>query len=1501
MRKGIKKAIKVLAWLILTMVIGFLALVMVLQIPRIQTYVCNRLATYYATELKVKMHIGHVSMNFLNVLDLKDVYLEDQQMDTLFYAKRLSLVIKGIHPSTHEFNCGRLRFNEAKFKFHQHLLKGKPVWNYQFLVDYFTKPADSVLLKKLPATSNSASWKGKCRDFELANCSFAIDTLHLNHVSGTFSNLKWGKKNVEGNLHQFSFDLNNRFRLTQLSLDFNIEERALFFKNLEIETPKSHLFLSGSVTNIRWSKFSNWSREANFNFVFAPSVIGVDELAFVPWMNQLPHSDFHIEGTITGRASCFGMRKIRFQVGRDVLFQGNADVVGLTENNDPYLNLDIQKTVLYLADFPMVHWPTYLLKNSNLAHSGLVKGHYKNLQANGTVTTKFGNIKGDVHVSSVNNQDWCYKGNMQVVDFNLGGLLNEPKLGLVSFQQSIDGCGLDFQHLVLQLDGIFDKLEVNHFNYANTHLTLGIDKKMVEGNLNLAASQIKLITAFKIDFNGKEPATELFAGLTDVHLNALHLITSPSPLVLSTGLRLKLYGLDLNSMTGELAAENTVLRSDSQRLSFTKVACALERNGIESRLSLKSDFLDFDLSGKFDLLHFGSTFQGVIENVFPSQKGQIENVSSGKLVTLKKVDKPSKLEQIALKGQVKDLRLLNLFGLGKFEVNHPIDFSLNYDSELANATLKVSAQHTGMNGLSFKQVDLESDLQSGNLNWNLTLDGLSYHSSDVLQSVTIQSHSALDTTSILLSALNTGVPHINARAGFNIINKRNGDFTMNLENTFFQIADSVWVLNPKNRIMKDSLGLHFSDFSLRSNKEVISLDGHLGARSDSAVFKAENLALSQLNPFLKPFGIQLEGLLNMRNAYVGNLSQPQINSVVRIGNFKFNREELGDLSCNLHWDTHKAAVLVNGGCVKGNTKPIDFYGFYYPGKDSALDVSFALNDLSLEIFRPFVAPFCRNFDGHFGGMVKATGTLVRPLLNGGLNVVADKITINYLGTSYSCKGPLLVTPTAISCKNMVLHDQLYNQILQANLLSEKDKANGYNSATVNAVMSHDNFTKFKIDLTAIPNKLMVLNTAEGDNPLYYGQAFASGEFVRIAGYFDSDMFIDAKLKSDQTFIGNKYYKSKIVIPLSNPSELGANSFITFVNHDTLHAKKSNYKVNLSGVQLNLNLDVSNDLETLLMFDQKVGDVIKAKGTGALRMEVNTLGTFKIYGSYTFDNGDYLFTLQNVINKRFDIEKGSFIKWNGDPYDAEINMNAIYKLRTTLSPLFPGDSSGTYKRRYPVDCKMLLSNKLLTPDINFEVDLPSVNDGTRTDVRNMVNNELEINRQVFSLMVLGSFLTPQSLSGYGATYNGISGAAGLNASTELLSNQLSNLIGKLNSGMDVGVRYSPGSLGDKITNQELQVALSTQFLNNRLLVDGNVGTISSTTIQNTNAIVGDVNVEYKLTPDGKVKMKAFNKTNDNAIVYQTAPYTQGIGIFYREEFSTLDDLFKKYLSHWKRSK
>ena len=431
---------------------------------------------------------------------------------------------------------------------------------------------------------------------------------------------------------------------------------------------------------------------------------------------------------------------------------------------------------------------------------------------------------------------------------------------------------------------------------------------------------------------------------------------------------------------------------------------------------------------------------------------------------------------------------------------------------------------------------------------------------------------------------------------------------------------------------------------------------------------------------------------------------------------------------------------------------------------------------------------------------------------------------------------------------------------------------------------------------------MVLNTSEADNPIYYGLAFASGDYIKISGYFESDMYIDAKIWSDQAFIGNKYYKSKLVIPLANPSELGANSFITFVSHDSTHLKKGNYKVNLSGVQLNLNLDVTNDLETMLLFDQKVGDVIKAKGTGALRMEVNTLGNFKMFGNYTFDNGDYLFTLQNVINKRFEIEKGSLIKWNGDPYDAEINLNAIYKLRTTLSPLFPGDSSGTYKRRYPIDCKMVLSNKLMAPDISFEVDLPSVNDGTRTDVRNMVNNELEINRQVFSLMVLGGFLTPQSQAGYGATYNNIGGAAGLNASTELLSNQLSNLIGKLNSGMDVGVRYSPGSLGgDKITNQELQVALSTQFLNNRLTVDGNVGTIASNSVQNANTIVGDVNIEYKLTPDGKLKMKAFNKTNDNAIVYQTAPYTQGVGIFYREEFASLDELWKKYLNHARHSK
>jgi hypothetical protein len=459
-----------------------------------------------------------------------------------------------------------------------------------------------------------------------------------------------------------------------------------------------------------------------------------------------------------------------------------------------------------------------------------------------------------------------------------------------------------------------------------------------------------------------------------------------------------------------------------------------------------------------------------------------------------------------------------------------------------------------------------------------------------------------------------------------------------------------------------------------------------------------------------------------------------------------------------------------------------------------------------------------------------------------------------------------------------------------------------NKAIVTGKVYHDNFRNFQLDYDIRAYKFMCLNTTETDNNLYYGKAFVTG-LVNIFGYLDN-IIIDANVKTEKITSNDKADKvtflsktelTKLFIPLSGPAEVSENNFITFVKKDSSLKEVSKYNVQLGGVTLNFDLEVTPDAEVQLIFDQKVGDLIKASGYGNIKLQISSKGEFKMYGDYVIENGDYLFTLQNLINKKFDIEKGSVIKWSGIPYKADLDINAVYKARASLKPFFPADTSSSSKKRYPVDLKLAMTDQLLSPQINFDIYLPTVDVGVRQQVMSFINTETEMNRQVFSLLILNSFVPPPQLAGNGSGSPGV-GDAGLSNTSELLSNQLSNMLSKISKDFDIGINYRPGDL---VSQKELGVALSTQLFDERLSIDGNVGVNNNN--QSTNNIVGDVNVDYKITDNGKLRIKAFNKSNDNNRIYTSGPYTQGVGILYREEFDTIGELYKRYLGTLKDRK
>jgi len=149
-------------------------------------------------------------------------------------------------------------------------------------------------------------------------------------------------------------------------------------------------------------------------------------------------------------------------------------------------------------------------------------------------------------------------------------------------------------------------------------------------------------------------------------------------------------------------------------------------------------------------------------------------------------------------------------------------------------------------------------------------------------------------------------------------------------------------------------------------------------------------------------------------------------------------------------------------------------------------------------------------------------------------------------------------------------------------------------------------------------------------------------------------------------------------------------------------------------------------------------------------------------------------------------------------------------------------------------------------------------------------------------VLGKFYTT------GAN-NNLAGSTATTAS-ELLSNQFSKWLSQISNDFDVGVNYRPG---DQITDDEVELALSTQMFNNRVTINGNIANNSSQKMStnNNNGLVGDADINVKLTRNGKLQLKAYNHANNN-IIYETSPYKQGVGFSYREDFNDFNELWPK---------
>ncbi|MCK5171730.1 MAG: translocation/assembly module TamB domain-containing protein, partial [Bacteroidales bacterium] len=360
-----------------------------------------------------------------------------------------------------------------------------------------------------------------------------------------------------------------------------------------------------------------------------------------------------------------------------------------------------------------------------------------------------------------------------------------------------------------------------------------------------------------------------------------------------------------------------------------------------------------------------------------------------------------------------------------------------------------------------------------------------------------------------------------------------------------------------------------------------------------------------------------------------------------------------------------------------------------------------------------------NISGVTNGEINISGTLLKPIFNGDLYSQNTTMTIDYTKTPYYFNTSVKVLNNSLVFTNIEVLDSYGNIGL------------------TNGIIKFGPKKDISFDFNINADKIHALNTTGVDNDAFYGTAFMTG-IVNITGN-RGNAFMD--------ILGITEKNTKINIPLSHFQSAEESEFITFTNKQTKTIiEPEELTNNTTGFQLNFDVEITPDADAQLIFDSKIGDVIRGKGTGNIKMEIDANNEFKMFGEYIIEEGDYLFTLQNVINKRFKIKRGGNILWNGSPYDATIDIEAAYNLKTSLSGLVDSSYYNTtdyYKKRIPIACQVFLTEKLMNPSIDFNINLPTADEETRTLVRALIDTEEKQTKQFLSLLVLNSFMPEQS--------------------------------------------------------------------------------------------------------------------------------------------------------------
>lgn len=1462
------------------LIIAFLlaAIFVSLRMPGVQKWIANRIFAGFERKYEGRLTVGKVLIRWPHRIEFNDLLILDPLNDTLFFTSSISFSVNKLNLDKNRLNLGRVVVENPIIQFRQ-LPSGQ--MNYELVLEAL-KSGDSTSSSKpfSLAASQFLLHKGK---FQYRKFGSIIkpglvnwDNLLLKDIEIAFKQFELAGPNVKAAIDLLSCTEQSGFALKNFSAGVVIDSAGILANNLVMVTGNSRIESAKAYVTGIW-KQSGKQDKLTLDIVLGRGTdLSPADLTLLSGINTGLTTPLAISGVFTGSPDNARLWNTCLNWPNLVSFEGDLVYKYPGKLNEAFFDLKTRSLILNVSNLVKdvfsgqipgfeLAVPALLKSLGNVEYSGVFTGTMESFITNGNWNIADGEFSTNLQVNKdLPLKGYNFKGSVSASDFNPDQWFNQVTgVSGILFKLDVDGVWDGNKEVKALLVGDIGQFTLNGYTFRNLSIDGRATGNRFDGSLNLKDPNANLDLTGSFDFSQKKPVLDFNLLINKTDLYALNLVKNDTVANLIVNMHGNFTGGAIDDMDGEIKVINSSYTNSRGTFPVSELTLSSIPELGRRKISLASEYFDARVIGNVHMDDLTAQVQSLIARFIPA-------------LSKTQPIRPDHLNDFAFNIQVKNSALISQVLLPGFQCK---------DNSRLNGFYKAVDQTISIEGISpqfvtaggqFTGFDIHILSRGDSLIMSGSLDKIQLDRNTVFEKINLDASISGNQINALLnwnSKGTTGTRGIIGCSGL-MTPAENGKLRGNFKFPSSQIVfnDSLWRIDPF-QITADSEKIEIDHFLISHNAENMGLNGAVSfSPADTLFISFNNVNLNNLSRITGSKDYRLEGRITGEARLYDMRNKGMFLTEVRIDSLSVNGQPMGLTTLSSRSAGSGEPVSIDLLIQRGSIKTLQLNGQYNPVTGS-LNFDVGIDKLRMELANPFVNDELKDVKGLATGQIKIRGTRKEPLVSGNVMMQKASFIVDYLNTRFYFTHNVVITPDAFTITNMDVQDDENNH------------------AHVSGAIRHNKFNDISLDLDLDFKDFILLNEMESRNQGYWGRGYATGRGT-IKGPLQS-LVIDVSARTSP--------KTKFFIPIFTTGEARMMDFVTYVEKPTDEAERDlldfsvesikGYEVNLYGSTVNIDLEVTHDAEVQLIFDSKVGDIIHAKGNGNLRIYIPPTSGFTLTGDYTIEQGDYQFTLQNMPVKKLQIEPGATLKWTGDVSNAQLDIDAVYRTKASLSDLLQDESNPDLAQRVTVECHLLMTGYLQTPSIDFNIVLPpNSNDIARTQLQNLTTEEL--NKQVISLLILNRFMPLQGTSS--GTSRGYENA-GLSTTTEVLSNQLNYWLSQVSKDFDVGFNYRPG---DQLSSDEVEVALSKQFLNNRMTINVNGNYDVRPTTTNTNQLVGDVEVEYKIKPSGKVRVKAFTRANDH-LLYEYAPYTQGVGIFYREEFDTFGDLARKYRDNWFR--